>query len=213
MAFLLSDLLAQLGQVAAIILGIYMLVNILIGLVFAVVFMFAVSWIAEKAELIKKLRPTVISVNAAIQDPESTASDGTQMSNKLVQAVHSVQSIQIPQKVENVREQAQAVEKKVDDGASSVARTVIEFRARTAQAQGVVKAFFLPGLTKRSTHRYELIEALKGEAGMPLSNGAARSRSPEAPADLIAVSTASGDEKVAQVATAGDRSGRDAFRS
>ena len=131
--FILSDALAPWGQAAAIILAIYMFINILVGLAFAAALMFGFAWIRQKAELIKKLRPMVDSVNKAIEAPESAA-PLQEPQHKLVQVVHKVQSLEIPQKI--------------DQGADRVAEAVIEFRARTVMAKTIVKAFFLPGLTK-----------------------------------------------------------------
>jgi hypothetical protein len=155
MMFILADVLAPLGQAAAIILAIYLFVNILIGLVFAVVFMFAIAWVGDKVALVKNLRPTIESVNAAIKNPEESPSHaGEGQEAKLLQAVHAVQSAAIPQRIEGVREQAQSIEEKLNRGADRVAETMIELRARTVQAQGIVKAFFLPGLTRRK--RFQL---------------------------------------------------------
>jgi hypothetical protein len=208
-----DTLLAQLGQVAAIILAIYLLINILIGLVFALVFMFAVGWVGEKAELIKKLRPTVESVNSAIKNPEAATSphgaDGS--SNKLVQVVHSIQGVGITQKIEGVEHGVQSVEQKVGQGADRVASTVIELRARTAQAQGVLKALFLPGLTRKSTDYYALSE---GATERSLINGASMSPPQASPSELpvapeplsLASPDKSNDDRRVQVASTGDGS-------
>lgn len=157
--FILSDVLAPWGQAAAIILAIYLFINILIGLVFAVVFMFAFAWIRDKAELVKKLRPTVDSVNRAIEAPDSVApSPGEKPEHMLVEAVHKVQAVGIPQKIEGVQHQVHAVEQKIDQGADRVAEAMIEVRARTVMVRTVLKAFFLPGLMKTKS-RLSLMEA------------------------------------------------------
>jgi len=212
---IMSDILTQLGQAAAIILSIYLFVNILIGLAFALVFMFAVAWVGEKAELIKKLRPTVKSVNEAIKNPEDGAS-----SNKLVEVVHSIQKAAIPQKIEGVQHSVQGVEQKVNQGADRVAGALIEFRARTAQAQGVLKAFFLPGLTRRRPDRYALLEAATGASERSLEDGASASLPPSssslqaAPAPLsLAEPGVSDRNKRARVASAGDGSTGNASRA
>lgn len=158
----LGDILAQLGQVAAIILAIYLFVTILIGLALTAAFMFATSWLGEKASLIKKLRPNIDSMNAAIKYPEASATlVGAEHEAKLIQVVHAVQSVDVPQRIEGVREQAQNIEQKVNHGADRVAETVIELRARTVQAQRVLRAFFLPGLTGR--HKSQLPAASEHE--------------------------------------------------
>jgi len=212
---IMSDILTQLGQAAAIILSIYLFVNILIGLAFALVFMFAVAWVGEKAELIKKLRPTVKSVNEAIKNPADGAS-----SNKLVEVVHSIQKAAVPQKIEGVQHGVQGVEQKVNQGADRVAGALIEFRARTVQAQGVLKAFFLPGLTRRRPYRFALPEAATGASERSLEDGASASLPPSssslpaAPAPLsLAEPGASEGDKRARVASAGDGSTGNAPRA
>lgn len=197
MIFVMSDVLSQLGQVAAIILLIYLLVNILIGLAIAVVFMFAGAWVRDKAELIKKLRPTIESVNTAIKNPEA-ANGGA--ANGLVKVVHSIQSVAIPQKIEGVEHGVQSVEEKVSQGADRVASAVIEFRARTAQAQGVLKALFLPGLTRKSPYQHVLPEVAMGVSEQSLRESAGTPQLPAAPAPLSLVGPedrSDGNERVA----------------
>ena len=179
--FIMSDTLTQAGQIAAIILLIYLFVNILIGLAVAVAFMFVFAWVGDKAELIKKLRPTVKSVNEAIKNPEAEVGESA---NGLVKAVHSIQSIAIPEKIESVQHGVQSVEQKVDQGAARVAGPLIEFRARTAQAQGVLKAFFLPGLTRKSPYRHVLPEVAMGVSEQSLRESADTPELPAAPAPL-----------------------------
>jgi hypothetical protein len=182
--FVMGDILTQLGQVAAIILLIYLLVNILIGLVIAVIFMFAVAWVGDKAELIKKLRPTLESVNVAIKNPEAATGEAA---NGLVKVVHSIQSAAIPQKIEGIEHGVLSVEEKVGQGADRVASAVIEFRARTAQAQGVLKALFLPGLTRKSPYRHALPEVALGVSEQSLRESAGTPQLPAAPAPLSLV--------------------------
>lgn len=184
MMFVMSDVLTQLGQVAAIILLIYLLVNILIGLAIAVGFMFAVAWVGDKAELIKKLRPTIENVNAAIKNPEGAKGESA---NGLVKIIHTIQSVAIPQKIEGVEHGVQSVEEKVGQGADRVASAVIEFRARTAQAQGVLKALFLPGLTRKSRYRHVLPEVALGVSEQSLRESADTPELPAAPAPLLLV--------------------------
>ncbi|GAC1311245.1 MAG: hypothetical protein NVSMB27_47980 [Ktedonobacteraceae bacterium] len=136
---LASDPLAAWGQTAAIVLLVYMLVSILIGVVLAFVLLLGLTWVRGKVELIKKLRPTVDSVNTTTEKaikgtlPAARADD-----NKIVRVV-----AEIPV-------QAHSIEQRVEQGSDRVAAAVIEFRARTMMAKGIVKAFFLPGLTHRT---------------------------------------------------------------
>src|ERR1700693_1611539 len=86
-----SDPLAPWGQVAAIIMLFYFLIVILLGLGLTLGLMFGLAWVREKTELIKKLRPTVESVNttteAAIKGNLPAFIDHD---NRIVQAVVSV---------------------------------------------------------------------------------------------------------------------------
>ncbi len=212
MMFVMGDILSQLGQVAAIILLIYLLVNILISLVIAVIFMFAVAWVGDKAELIKKLRPTIESVNAAIKNPEAATGEAA---NGLVKVVRSIQSAAIPQKIEGVEHGFQSVEEKVGQGADRVASVVIELRARTAQAQGVLKALFLPGLTRKSPYRHVLPELAQGVSEQSLRESAGTPQLPAAPAPLMLVGPEemTDGNKRERVAAKRDGSTGNAFRA
>ena len=136
---LASDPLAPWGEVAAIILLFYMFLSVIIGLAVALGLLLGLAWVREKVELIKKLRPTVDSVNitskAAVRGalPAPGSSD-----NKIVRTVAEVPAY------------AHTIEKKVEEGSDRVTDVVIEFRARTQMAKTVVKAFLLPGSTHRS---------------------------------------------------------------
>src|SRR6266851_1535147 len=133
---LASNILAPLGQAAAIILALYMLVFILIGLGFCLLFMYGLTWVREKAELVKKLRPTVDSVNTIIESGTSETLPATVDEN---------------------------IEEKVDQGTDRVANAVIEFRARTVMVQGMLKTFFLPGLEgERSRRKSVLLQTALG---------------------------------------------------
>ena len=212
MIFVMGDVLSQLGQVAAIILLIYVLVNILIGLVIAVIFMFAGAWVRDKAELIKKLRPTLESVNAAIKNPDAATGEAA---NGLVKVVHSIQSVEIPQRIEGIEHGFQSVEEKVGQGADRVASAVIEFRARTAQAQGVLKALFLPGLTRKSPYRHVLPEVALGVSEQSLRESAGTPQLPAAPAPLMLVGPEDRTDgnKRERVAAKRDGSTGNAFRA
>jgi hypothetical protein len=147
---LASDILAPLGQAAAIILAIYMSVSIIIGLVFSVLLMYGFAWVREKSELVKKLRPTVDSINTTISAGGSETLPATvDQSDKLLQTIHKFQSVQVDQKAKDVQEQVNIIEKKVGSVTDRIAEGVIEFRARTLMVQGMLKVFFLPGLTKQ----------------------------------------------------------------
>ena len=133
----LEQALAPWAQVAAIILVIELFFFILIRLALNVGFTFLFGWVREKAELVKKLRPMVDNVNMTTE----AASKGTlppagANDNKIVRTVAEIPA------------RASSIEGKINQGSDRVAGAVIEFRARTAMVQGIVKSFFLPGLNK-----------------------------------------------------------------
>jgi hypothetical protein len=134
--FLASDPLSVLGQISALILLIYLFVLILIGLALALVLLIGMTWVREKVSFIKKIRPTVDSVNnttqSAINGTLPEAGDGE---NKIIRTAAEIPA------------STRKVETKVEQGSERVANAVIEFRARTMMAKGILKAFFLPGLT------------------------------------------------------------------
>lgn len=142
--FLASDPLSVLGQISALILLIYLFVLILIGLALALVLLIGMTWVREKISFIKKIRPTVDSVNkttqSAIYGTLPEAGDGE---NKIIRIAAEIPA------------STRKVETKVDQGSERVANAVIEFRARTMMAKGILKAFFLPGLTHQTQAQLE----------------------------------------------------------
>lgn len=139
-----SDPLAVWGQIAAIILLLYLLVFIVIGLVVALVLLLGMSWVREKIELIKIIRPVVNSVNTTTQSAiDGTLAPPREDENQIIRT-----AIEIPV-------YTRTLEKQVDKGSSLVADTVIELRARTLMTKTMLKAFFLPGLTNRPQNQLE----------------------------------------------------------
>ncbi|MBV9690815.1 MAG: hypothetical protein JO202_14040 [Ktedonobacteraceae bacterium] len=123
--------LAVLGQIAAIIICIYIVIFAVIALVFNIVLAFGLAWVGEKAALLTTLRSTIDSVNktteAAIQGRPVSVNE-----NSLVSTI-----AQGPARI-------YALDKGVDRGARRVVGTLIEFSARTAQIQGIIKALVEP---------------------------------------------------------------------
>jgi len=168
---LASEPLALWGQVAAIVLLFYMFLSVIIGLAVALGLMLGLAWVGEKVELIKRLRPTVDSVNttseAAIKGvlPPPQSSD-----NKIVRTVAEVPMY------------AHTIEEKVEEGSDRVTSAVIEFRARTEMAKTVLKAFFLPGLThRRQTALQEEGVGFRSPGYRMLVNEAAPGETPTGP--------------------------------
>jgi hypothetical protein len=140
--------LAIAGQIAAIVLLLFMLINILVGLALAAALLLGVSWVREKAALLKKLRPVVDSVNitteAAIKGEQPLPIGNETRTEKIAHAAALVPKY------------TYTVEQKVEQGGDRVAGAVIEFRARTVMVTGTLKALFLPGLVNRAPSRRRL---------------------------------------------------------
>jgi hypothetical protein len=176
---LASDPLAAWGQAAGILLAVYMFVLLLIVLALSLLFMYAFAWIREKSELVKKVRPTVDSVNIALESKsDETLPAIVDHSNRLAQAVYTLQSVQLVQKAKDAQRQASNIEQKVEQGTGRVAGAAIEFRARTVMVQGMLKAFFLPGLTKQKPR-----QALLPAAERDTANGSLPAGSPGSSAE------------------------------
>jgi hypothetical protein len=162
-----NPIIATGGQIAAIIICVFLLVLFVLVLAVNLALGFLLAWVREKVELIKLLRPTVNSVNKSSE----AALRGVEPSAEEKPIIHTVAS---------VPGGAHAMDQKVNQASERVANAVIEFRARTVQAQTIVKAFLLPGLMYRQrirsgapvpelplseTAREQLIEQDGGVAG------------------------------------------------
>jgi hypothetical protein len=133
----LEQILAPWGQIAAIILVIELFLFVLIFLALNVGLTFLSAWVREKAELVKKLRPIIDNVNATTEAAiKGTLPDAKANENKIVRTVAEIPA------------RANTIEEKLNKESDRVAKAVIEFRARTVMVQTIVKAFFLPGLTR-----------------------------------------------------------------
>ncbi len=139
-----NPVLATGGQIAAIIVGLYALVFIVISLALGLVMDVAFTLLREKANLVKMLRPTVDSVNKTSE----AMLNGTQPpenGNKVVQIVADGPA------------QVQKLDKQVDQVTDKVANAVIEFRARTIQVQTVAKALFAPKRLRRELAEHDRV--------------------------------------------------------
>ncbi len=140
----MNPLLETAGQIAAIIICAFVFVSIILAVAFNLAIAFGMSWLGEKIQVIKMLRPTIESANQATESALKGIPPDQNQHGILRTAVS------IPATVHNV-------EKKVDESTDKVADAVIEFRARTVQAKTILKAFFLPS----SMHRKQGITANK----------------------------------------------------
>ncbi|GAC1398938.1 MAG: hypothetical protein NVSMB49_07980 [Ktedonobacteraceae bacterium] len=137
-----NPILATGGQIAAIIIGLYSLIFIVLTLAFGFAMDVVFTWLRDKASLVKMLRPTVDSVNKTSE----AMINGTQPpanGNKVVQIV-----AQGPAEVHKL-------DRQVDQTTDKVAKAVIEFRSRTIQVQTVAKAFFAPNVLRRELEAHD----------------------------------------------------------
>ncbi len=148
-----GDLVEDLGRIAALILTLYVGVFALFFMVAALLLLFGNAWVRDKIELLRNLRLFAEGIDTAIHAPSSemlpAIVEPDDRLGQAIQVIHTVQSVQVVQKVKDVQKQVNTVEKTIDEGTDRVASAVIEFRARTVMVQGMLKAFFLPGLTKQ----------------------------------------------------------------
>lgn len=137
-----NPILATGGQIAAIVIGLYSLLFILLTVVFGLTMDVIFTWLSEKAKLIKMLRPTVNSVNetseAMVNGTPPPANE-----NRIVELVAQGPS------------QVHKLDKQVEQVTDKVANAVIEFRARTIQVQTVAKALFAPNTLRRELAEHD----------------------------------------------------------
>ena len=137
-----NPILATGGQIAAIVIGLYSLVFILLTVVFGLTMDVLFTWLSDKVKLIRMLRPTVNSVNqtseAMVNGTPPPAND-----NRIVELVAQGPS------------QVHKLDRQVDQVTDKVANAVIEFRARTIQVQTVAKALFTPNTLRRELAEHD----------------------------------------------------------
>ncbi len=147
-----GDLVEDLGRIAAIILTLYLFIFALFFLVASILLLVGNTWLRGKVDLLKNLRLVAERIDTAMHAPSGeilpAIVEPDDRFGQAIQAIHTVQSVQVVQKAKDVQRQVNTIEKTVDQGTDRVASAVIEFRARTVMVQGMLKAFFLPGLTK-----------------------------------------------------------------
>jgi len=142
---LTSGGLAPWGQAAAFILALYLFFSLLIGLLLTTALLFLLAWLREKSEQIHKVRPLVNRINQTV----SLARSGAPLPPELADSRLAQVAARVPQLTHTLPARASDIEHTVERGSDRMAGMVIEFHARTRQAQGIVKALFLPGLVKR----------------------------------------------------------------
>ncbi len=140
LVFAVDPTLAAWGNFAAIVICFYAVIFIVLAVAFNLAMAFAFGWVREKMEIIKRLRPTVDSVNSTTE----LAVKGVEPAANTNQIVRSIAQGSVA---------VHTLDKKVDEGADRVAQYAIEFRARTEQVKAIAKTLFLPGRAKQLPER------------------------------------------------------------
>ncbi len=170
--FILSeDLVTVLGRIAALILSLYLFIFVVFLLLASALLLYANTWVRDKAQLLKNVRMFAEDIDTTIHAASSETLPATiELDSRVVQVIRTVQSIQVARKARDIQMQTSAVEKQVEQGSNRIAGAVIEFRARTVMAQGMLKAFFLPGLTKQKPRSPLMLPTApgSGEPGEPV---------------------------------------------
>ena len=147
-----EDLLTTLGRIAALVLVIYVFLFAVLLFVGSLLLLYGNAWLRDKVVLLHQLRSIVESIDTAIHTPPNeslpVSLEADSRFDQVLQAIHKAQAVQVVEIAKNTQKQVNNIEKRVEPIADRIADGVIEFRARTVMAQGMLKAFFLPGLVK-----------------------------------------------------------------
>ncbi|GCE27148.1 hypothetical protein KDA_26320 [Dictyobacter alpinus] len=140
-----NTILTAAGQIAALVICVFVLLFILVTVAFNLLTSFATSWLEEKVQLIKLLRPYVESINGSARSGERGVAPADN-----AQPVARVAGI-VPQRLNDI-------DQKVEQVSDRVTNAAIEVRARTLQAKTIAKAFFLPGLMHREVTKEPVVD-------------------------------------------------------
>ena len=187
---LADDLLTDLGRIAALVLIIYVFLFAVFFFVSSLLLLYGNAWLREKIGLLQQLRSIIENIDTAIHSPSSETLPATlETDNRLgqaLQAIHMAQSVQVVEIAKNTQKQVDSIEKKVEPVADRIAEGVIEFRARTVMVQGMLKAFFLPGLIKLKPHSPLLLpEAIETDSSVTTEVPAVGSSLPDVSSNVV----------------------------
>jgi hypothetical protein len=187
---LADDLLTDLGRIAALVLIIYVFLFAVFFFVSSLLLLYGNAWLREKIGLLHQLRLIIENIDTTIHSPSSETLPATlEPDNRLgqaLQAIHMAQSVQVVEIAKNTQKQVDSIEKKVEPVADRIAEGVIEFRARTVMVQGMLKAFFLPGLIKLKPHSPLLLpEAIETDSSVTTEVPAVGSSLPDVSSNVV----------------------------
>jgi hypothetical protein len=187
---LADDLLTDLGRIAALVLIIYVFLFAVFFFVSSLLLLYGNAWLREKIGLLHQLRLIIENIDTTIHSPSSeTLPAPLEPDNRLgqaLQAIHMAQSVQVVEIAKNTQKQVDSIEKKVEPVADRIAEGVIEFRARTVMVQGMLKAFFLPGLIKLKPQSPLLLpEAIETDSSITTEVPAVGSSLPDVSSNVV----------------------------
>ena len=196
-----GDLFTTLGRIAVLVLVIYMFLFAVLFLFGSWLLLIANVWVRDKVRLLHQLRSVLESIDTALHTPAKESLpvpvESDSRFNQVLQAIHTAQSVQVVEIAKNTQKQVNNVEKKVEPVADRITDGVIEFRARTVMAQGMLKAFFLPGLVKLKPRSPLLLpEAVDIDRSIPAEVSVESSSIHDGSSNVVITQLASSDENV-----------------
>ena len=195
-----DDLLTTLGRIAALVLVIYVFLFAVLFFVGSLLLLYANAWVREKVVLLHQLRALIESIDVTLhtapnESIPATVDTDTRFGQAL-QAIHTAQSVQVVEIARNTQKQVNTIEKRVEPVADRITDGVIEFRARTVMAQGMLKAFFLPGMVKLKPREPLLLpEAADVERSKPAEISVDASSSQDGSSNVIVTQIDPAEEK------------------
>ena len=196
-----DDLLTTLGRIAALVLIIYVFLFAVFFFVASLLLLYGNAWLRDKIGLLHQLRVIVENVDTTIDSQGKEAlpasSESYKRLDQALQAIHVVQSVHVVEIAKNTQKQVDSIEKRVEPVADRIADGVIEIRARTVMVQGMLKAFFLPGLIKLKPRDPLLLpEALTTDRSVINEVPVSGSRLPEVSSNVVVTQLNPPDEVV-----------------
>ena len=195
-----DDLLTTLGRIAALVLVIYVFLFALLFFVGSLLLLYANAWVRDKVILLHQLRALIETIDVTLHTAPNeslpvTVDTDTRIGQAL-QAIHTAQSVQVVEIARNAQKQVNTIEKRVEPVADRITDGVIEFRSRTVMAQGMLKAFFLPGMVKLKPREPLLLpEAADVERSNPAEISADASSSQDGSSNIIVTQIDPAEEK------------------
>jgi len=196
-----GDLLTTLGRIAALVLVIYVFLFAVLFFVGSLLLLYGNAWVKDKVGLLHQLRLIVESIDTVLHTPPNepvpASLESDSRFSQVLQGIHTAQAIQVVEIAKNAQKQVNNVEKKVDPVADRIADGVIEFRARTVMAQGMLKAFFLPGLVKLNPRSPLLLpEAVNTDGSIPAEVSVRSSRINGSSSNVVITQLEPSDENI-----------------